>query len=173
MSPTATRKKPELDASSIPAVAQAITRRHEADEAETNKLLAAYRRAVEKAAAGEPITTADADSAVVAAHRLGLKGDRLDRDVLAMRQAQVAERGLAAYAEATPACRARSDAIKAELDELEAKRRSLRAESHRLGVRHYQYVNFTQQLREIKEANPQLFADAAEIDEAAWRHIRT
>ncbi len=173
MSPTATRKKPELDASSIPAVAEAITRRHEADVAEKNRLLAAYRLAVSKAASGEAIPTTDADAAVVAAHELGLKGDRLARDVLAMRQAQVAERGLAAYAEATPACRARSAAIKAELDELEAKRRSLRAESHRLGVRHYEYVNFTQQLREIKEANPQLFADAAEIDEAAWRHIRT
>lgn len=172
MSPTATRKKPELAASSIPAVAKAITRRHEADTAETNKLLAAYRRAVEKAAAGESIPAADADSAVVAAHRLGLKGDRLDRDVAAMRQAQAAERAMAEYAAATPASRARGLAIKAELDALEKKIKALRAEHYRLGVRHNVWLGHKHNLDELTDSHPHLFRDAAAIDEETWQRIR-
>ncbi len=172
MSPTATRKKPELDASSIPAVAEAITRRHEADTAETNKLLAAYRRAVEKAAAGESSTAADADSAGVAAPRLCLKGDRRDRDVAAMRQAQAAERGMAEYEVATPACRARGAAIKVEIDELKKKLKSLEAEHYRLGVRHHEWLGHKTNLDEVSKSHPHLFLDAAKIDEESWRRIR-
>jgi len=172
VSPAATRRKPTLDASSIPAVAEAISRRHEADTAETNKLLAAYRRAVEKAAAGESISAADADSAVVAAHRLGLKGDRLSRDVAAMRQAEAAKRGMAEYEAATPACRARGAAIKVELDELEAKRRSLRSEAHRLSVRHNEWLGHKHNLDDLSKDYPHLFQAASAIDEETWRRIR-
>lgn len=172
MSPAATRQKPELEASSIPAVAEAITRRHDADVAEKNKLLAAYRVAVTKAAKNETIRSTDADAAVVAAHALGLQGDRLDRDVQAMRQALTHEAGMAAYAAATPECVARSAKIKAELAELKQRVNALAAEGYRLGVRHHEWLAHKRNLDDIKNGNPHLFADAATIGEEAWRRIR-
>lgn len=172
MSPAVARRKPEIESASVPAVAEAIARRHEADTAEKNRLLAAYRVLVKKAANNEPLTSADADSAVVAAHALGLHGDRLDRDVAALRQAQGHETAMADYKAASPACNARLLAIKAELVELHKTIASLRAEHHRLSVRGHIWLAHKQNHDEITKNNPHLFLDASEISDADWQKVR-
>jgi len=172
MSPAVAKPKPEPKMTTAPEVAAAIQRQQDADTATTNKHLAAYREAVRLAATRQPILATVADSAVVAAHHLGLPAGRMDTDIAAMRTAVACERRMEDYTAKSADRQARSQAIRQELREAEQRLRALRAEAYRLSVAHTEWVNAKQQRDEVTQQRPHLFRDASQITEAQWRHVR-
>jgi hypothetical protein len=172
MSPAATKKKSPAETTTIPAVAEALARRQADDAATVNRNLDAYKLAVAKAARGEELAASDADAAVVAAHALKLKPERLDADVAAFRQALAYEKEMSDYAAKAPARHERLKEIKKELEAVERLARELRAEHHRLLVGGSVWIAWKHNRDEIERDFPHLFKTAASLSETAWQRIR-
>ena len=171
MSPAAAKRKPE-ETTTIPAVAEALARRHADDAATLRRNLDAYKTAVVLAAKGEPIAAATADAAVVSAHSLKIKPERLDDDVAAMRQAIAYEKEMSDFTSQAPARHERLAEIKAELDVVERLGRELRAEHHRLLVAGHVWVAWKHSRDEIERRHPHLFKDALSLSDAEWQRVR-
>jgi hypothetical protein len=172
MSPATTKKKSPAETTTIPAVAEALARRQADDVAAVNRNLDAYKLAVSKAARGEELAAADADAAVVAAHTLKIKPERLDADVAAFRQALAYEKEMSDYTAKAPGRHERLQEIKKELQAVERLAKELRAEHHRLLVSGSVWVAWRQNRDQIEREYPHLFKNAESLSETDWRHIR-
>jgi len=172
MSPAVAKQRKADDTTTIPAVAEAIERKREAELELLNRRLAAYREAVTLAADGKPIPATVADSAVVAVHELRLRHDRLSDDVGVMTQARSLEKQMAEFEAGSPARHARLKEIKLELVAAERLLRDLRAEHHRLSVAGAAWVAWKTQRSELERDNPHLFRSAASMSDAEWQRVR-
>ena len=173
MSPAVAKRKADEMTSTIPAVAEAIGRRREADIDLLNRRLADYCEAVTLAAEGKQIPATVADAAVVAAHELRLRHDRLEGDVAALALSRVLEKQMAEFKAGSSARRDRMAEIKLQLIAAEQLLRDLRAEHHRLSVAGSAWVAWNTQRSELERDNPHLFNTAAAMSDADWQRVRT
>ncbi len=172
MSPALKQRKADEQTSSIPAVAEAMARQREAELTILDRTLAAYLEAVTLAAAGKPIPAAVADSAVVAAHGLRLRHDRLSEDVAVARLAMSMEQQIAEHEAGSAARRARMEEIKQEIVAAERLVRELRAEHHRLTSSGMVLATLRTQRSELGRDNPHLFKRARDLSNADWQRVR-
>jgi hypothetical protein len=156
----------------LPAVAEALARRQAEEISVVNRNLSAYRLVVSKAATHEPLLATDADAAVIAAHALKIRPDRLVDDVASYRQALAYEAQMADYTSQSPARHARLAEIKRELEAVERLARDLRAEHHQLLVSGNVWIALRQNRDEIERNFPHLFKDAESLNAADWQRVR-
>jgi hypothetical protein len=172
MSPAVAKRKAD-DTTSLPAVAEAIAQKREAELALTDRRLKAYREAVTLAADGKPIPATVADSAAVAAHELRLHHDRLARDVGTMKNALSLDRQMAEFEAGSAARNERLHELKQELIAAEKLIREMRAEQHRLSVAGAEWVAWKTRRNELEQENPHLFRPAADLSDAQWQRLRS
>ena len=154
-----------------PNVAELVNELHAEAHRGEAALLSRYVELVQQAAKAKLAPEAAAEVARLV-YEMELPADRFDRDLAIVKRRASLETQIQADAEAALTHRARGDANRARIAELEQELKQAKASHHRLFGEAMARQQRREEVAKTIAEHPHLFAEAATLTDSQWRALR-